>query len=153
MDRRQADSKFNYPESFFTALNAKLASNCELFIVRTDSGTVISAEVVLYSDDRFYSFLGGTDASFFPISPNDFLKDKIALHGRALGLRAFVLGGGYRPDDGIFRYKRSFAPRGVWPFFTYRVIGDHDEYRFLTERAGTLTASLGDAFFPAYRRV
>ena len=31
-----------------------------------------------------------------------------------------MLGGGYGADDGIFRYKRSFAPHGLVPFFVGR---------------------------------
>ena len=51
-------------------------------------------------------------------------------------------------DDGIFRYKRSFAPHGLVPFFVGRRVLEPELYAELTERAGG--ASDG-AFFPAYR--
>ena len=38
----------------------------------------------------------------------------------AAGFVLRVLGGGYGADDGIFRYKRSFAPHGLVPFFVGR---------------------------------
>jgi hypothetical protein len=59
-----------------------------------------------------------------------------------------VLGGGYGADDGIFRYKRSFAPRGLVPFFTGSRILEPELYDELTARVGN---TRDGAFFPAYR--
>ena len=58
-----------------------------------------------------------------------------------------MLGGGYEDGDGIFRYKRSFAPHGLVPFFVGRRILDPDLYADLTRRHGGGEAE----FFPAYR--
>ena len=59
-----------------------------------------------------------------------------------------MLGGGYEHDDGIFHYKRSFAPHGLVPFYTGSRVLEPELYAELTERAG---ASGDGAFFPAYR--
>ena len=59
-----------------------------------------------------------------------------------------MLGGGYGADDGIFRYKRSFAPHGLVPFFVGRRVLEPELYDELTARVGG--AGEG-AFFPAYR--
>jgi Acetyltransferase (GNAT) domain len=110
---------------------------------------VVSSELVLLSATGAYSFLGGTHSAAFDLRANDLLKWELILRLKRLGKRRFVLGGGYRADDGIFRYKRSFAPRGLAPFFVGRRILRPELYRELTERAG---GASDDAFFPAYRR-
>jgi tyrosine-protein kinase len=69
-----------------------------------------------------------TVAEAFPMSPNDLLKHEIVRHGQRTGRIGFVLGGGHRPDDGIFRYKRSFDPAGVHPFRVAKIIGDVHSY-------------------------
>ena len=51
-------------------------------------------------------------------------------------------------DDGIFRYKRSFAPRGLVPFYVGRRVLDPELYRDLTESVG---GPREPGYFPAYR--
>ena len=74
---------------------------------------IISAELVIYGSENAYSYLGGTDNNYFELRPNDFLKFEAIKWLKEKGLKNFVLGGGYGVDDGIFRYKKSFAPDGI----------------------------------------
>jgi hypothetical protein len=79
------------------------------------------------------------------------------LWAKRSGKARFVLGGGHLPDDGIFRYKRSFAPEGVVPFRVGQRILDQGAYDCLLEaRSKAATAEGGEwipqeGFFPAYR--
>ena len=68
-------------------------------------------------------------------------------HAADLGLSAYVLGGGYEPGDGIFRYKRAFDPTGVVPFVGVQVIGDQARYDRTCEAAGAPETP----YFPRYR--
>ena len=55
-------------------------------------------------------------------------------------------------EDGIFHYKKAFAPEGVVQFFTGQRIFDRDGYdRLVTARRNELSAPLVSDFFPAYR--
>jgi hypothetical protein len=78
--------------------------------------------------------LGGTLPDAFPLRPNDLLKHEIILWARETGKKAFVLGGGYGSDDGIYRYKKSFAPQGSVPFSVGTRIHDKNVYDHLVER-------------------
>ena len=71
----------------------------------------------------------------FDVRPNDLLKWQLILWLRNEGKRRFVLGGGYSADDGIFRYKRSFAPHGLVPFFVGRRVLQQELYNRLTGAA------------------
>jgi hypothetical protein len=154
MNRRQASEAFRFSHDFFDQIHLQLAGKFAYF--HTCLGTqVVSTELVLLSANRVYSWLGGTDIHFYELRPNDLLKFEIMLWAKAQGKHSFILGGGASPQDGIFRYKQSFAPSGVLPFFTRRRIVDAQRYRLLVERASgqrskSPLAGVED-FFPAYR--
>ena len=150
MDRRDALDRYYFPREYFEQLNATLRGQYAYFHALLD-GRVVSTELVLVSADRVYSFLGGTSDDAFEHRPNDLLKYAVIEWAKREGKRHFVLGGGYQPGDGIFRYKRAFAPTGEMPFSVGRRILDPDMYaRLVAARSAT-----GDApragFFPAYR--
>jgi hypothetical protein len=43
------------------------------------------------------------------------LKREIVRFLKRRGAEFFLLGGGARPDDGIFHFKKAYAPNGVLP--------------------------------------
>ena len=108
---------------------------------------MISCELVLTSDQTFYSFLGGTRPEAFQSRPNELLKDSVCDVGCEEGKEWYVLGGGVAPGDGFFRYKLAFSPGGAVPFYTWQGVGDPERY----SAAVTSSRVSDDCFFPAYR--
>lgn len=157
MERRGAAQWYRFDLDFFSRLTERLAGSFVAAEVRDGEGVLVSAELVLVSDRYLYSFLGGTLPSAFPHAPNDLLKHEVINAGRDSGRSGYVLGGGYVPNDGIFRYKRSFDPTGVLPFHRVEVVGDPVAYGALTESrvmslgAAAAGLSLAEGFFPSYR--
>ena len=153
MERRRLGNAYRFSTAFFerlTSLDGLVVLFHAFYRAR-----VVSSEVVLVSANRVYSFLGGTLEDAFDVRPNDLLKFEIIRWAKDAGKQAYVLGGGYEPGDGVFRYKRSFAPDGCVPFLTGKRILRPDAYRALqTAHSHALTASSGhdDGYFPAYRR-
>ena len=153
MQRRGAAQWYHFDKRFFDSFLETMAGCYSVFSVVDQGGRVVSVELVLESDRYLYSFLGGTLADAFPLAPNDLLKHEVIRHGRRTGREGFVLGGGYQPGDGIFRYKRAFAPDGVRGFLTARIIGDAERYSQLVPGPERLPPHMSHAdFFPAYRR-
>jgi len=156
MSRRMAADRYQHPLEFFVDLLTPLSGQYAFFFAWLD-GLPVSTELVLLSDLWSYSFLGGTDETAFATRPNDLLKHEIILWSRARGLKGYVLGGGYQPEDGIFRYKRSFAPNGQRPFFTLSRIFDPDRYdklvntRAIWERTQGVEWLPDPGWFPLYR--
>ncbi|MCL1595635.1 MAG: GNAT family N-acetyltransferase [Actinomycetia bacterium] len=157
MDRRRADRSYYLSQSFFEKLCGDLAGSYAFFHASLD-GIVVSTELVLISDENVYSFLGGTNPDAFSVRPNDLLKYTIIEWAQALGKKRFILGGGYQPDDGILRYKLSFAPNGRTPFHVGRRVLD----RRLYEEAVAARRATGHGqtdteweprpgYFPVYR--
>lgn len=156
MIRRQAAGSYMYPIEWIQELVDGLQGQA-LFFEAIYRDEVVSTELALVSRHSVYSFLGGTCADSFDVRPNDLLKHELILWARGRGLRDYVIGGGYRPDDGIFRYKKAFAPRGIVAFRTGESIYDRETYDALVgeaiqvkARSGTLEG-LDKEFFPLYR--
>lgn len=146
MDRNHAEDGYYFKEEFYRQINT-MEGNYAYFYVLLD-GRVISTELVLLGSSNMYSWLGGTDSEFFFCRPNDFLKYHIIRWGLESGYKRFVLGGGYGADDGIFRYKKSFAPSGSVQFYTGQAVFDEDNYKKLIGLRSDLPES---AYFPRYR--
>jgi hypothetical protein len=156
MDRRDASSSYRYSLKFFEDLFSTLRGHIAIVNAVYES-TVVSTELVLISARSVYSFLGGTLSSYFDVRPNDLLKHEIHLWAKDEEKESYVLGGGYQPNDGIFRYKKAFAPHGVTPFFTGERILNQDHYDALValkerQRLEEGSAARRDtSFFPLYR--
>lgn len=156
MDRRHAATSYYFPRSYFDTMHASLRGHF-LYFYASIGDAVISTELVLVSATRIYSFLGGTNPLWYHVRPNDLLKMEIMRWGHSAGKTAFVLGGGFSREDGIYRYKLSFAPHGRVPFFLGTHVFDAEAYRQLTESRRTHAAASGvlwqpnPDYFPAYR--
>ena len=116
-----------------------------------EAGQMVSTELVLQSDRFLYSFLGGTRQEAFAHAPNDLLKCAVIEYGREQGKEGYVLGGGYTPGDGIFRYKKAFDADGVQAFFGVRLMADAEQYAALTQARAAAVGDVQPQFFPAYR--
>jgi hypothetical protein len=154
MHRRNAEKGYYFTEAFFKAIRDGLSGQFAYFHAY-HNGRIVSTELVLISAQSVYSFLGGTVEEAFALRPNDLLKYEIMLWTRELGKRHFVLGGGYAPDDGIYRYKQSFAPGGSVPFFTGARVLAPELYLTFVENSRAVAAQrarpLREGYFPAYR--
>jgi nucleoside diphosphate kinase len=147
LDRRSAAERYRFPRAFFERIRERLAGHF-VFAHVLEGRRVVSSELALLSATSAYSFLGGTDEATFELRPNDLLKVELMLWAKDAGKRRFVLGGGQRDGDGIFRYKRSFAPDGLVPFEVGTRVLRPDVYEELTRRSGGPREA---GFFPAYR--
>jgi hypothetical protein len=130
---------------------------CSRFFFASRGGELVSAEMILVSAKRVYSFLGGTLDTAYRSRPNDLLKFEIMKWARGEGYEDFVLGGGASPDDGIFRYKRAFAAAGVVPFYAAERCWDGSRCEELLQMRRAYEGSHAAGwcpnplYFPAYR--
>ncbi len=156
MNRRGAGPWYRFPPDFFERLARRLGAHLVLFHAIRDR-RVVSSELVLHSGDNMYVLLSGTFADAFPVRPNDLLRHRAVEWGIAQGKKAYVLGGGYAPDDGVFRHKRNLAPRGLVPFRVAALTHDPRASEELLRQRAAFAAASGQpwvpraGFFPAYR--
>lgn len=156
MRRCGADAWYFFPRAFFEQLVERLAGQFAFFFTLA-GGVPVSSDLVLCSAEHVYYFLGGTREDAFPLGPNYLLKHHVASWAIAEGKRAYVLGGGYQPRDGLYRYKRGFARHGDVPFRVACLVHDEAAYGELVARRAERSRVEGPAwsprpeFFPSYR--
>jgi hypothetical protein len=156
MDRRGATKAYYFSSGFFEDLVRYLSDQFVLVHVRR-SGKVVASELALLSEYHAYSFLGGALPEAFSLRASDLLKHELFLWARHMGKRAFILGGGHSKEDGIYRFKKSFAPGGVVPFYVGTAVHDSTAFQDLMARRRAWARTQGVAwepafdFFPAYR--
>lgn len=156
MDRRMAKENYYFNREFFECIHDKLKGHFVYFFALKDN-VVVSADLVLISDDKIYSFLSATDSNAFAYRPNDFIKYQITCWGVDEEKKDYVLGGGYKPSDSLFSYKKAFAPQGIIPFYVGKKIYNSKLYNQLVESKAQEFIDKSDVFdresefFPLYR--
>lgn len=117
---------------------------------------VIATEFILRSPECLYSFLGGSNMEYSNLRPSDFLKHKVNTWAIENNISRYVLGGGVRPNDGIYTFKLAFDPEGSRPFFIQRNIHNSTTYdemisaRSFAEQSRNPSWKPSTDFFPAY---
>jgi serine/alanine adding enzyme len=127
MQRAGADKYYFYSRDFFKNIT-NIAGHQSIFFFTVKGEKVISTELVLLSKKIAYSYLGGTLSEYFEFRPNDLLKYNLILKLKELGLDQYCLGGGISINDGIFRFKKSFARKTTLNFYTGKRIHNNDIY-------------------------
>lgn len=156
MERRQAKAKYFFKKEFFNQIHDKLKGHFVYFYATKDD-QIISADLVLISDNKIYTFLSATDSDAYQYRPNDFVKHHIIEWGANNKKNYYVLGGGYKLSDSLFSYKKSFAPEGIVPFYVGKKIYNSKLYYQLVEfKEKELLENLDvldreSDFFPLYR--
>lgn len=151
MERNDAHPSYFHAIERFLAIFHGMPRNARFALVE-HGGRVIAATLYLHDDDDVYSYLGGADHNYQHLRPTNAVVHDTIAWAREQGRRRVILGGGYRPDDGIFRFKASFSPERATLELERRIEMPR-QYRALVERWHShhgADADPGD-WFPAYR--
>lgn len=152
MERRHAEARYFFPFAYFWSFREELPEN-SLFLLAEHRGRIVAAHLYLYDNREMHYFLGGMDLDYQYCRPTNAIIYAAIQWGQRHGKRRLILGGGYRPDDGIYRFKASFSPLRL-RFSTYRRICQPALYADLcqawTEYYGCALPREAE-YFPAYR--
>lgn len=157
MERLDSASWYRFERSFFERLHVALPGRFAYVFAKYD-GRLVSADLLICGSDTGYYFLGGTEASAYPVRPNDLVKTAAMKWLQDNGCRHYVLGGGVTAEDGLERYKKGFAPHGGVAFRTGERVLSGQGYEALVADRRRQFSDRGlewhdsDEFFPAYRR-
>lgn len=156
MNRNNADSIYFFSNSYFENLILSNLGNFSIAIAYYE-GIPISIELIISYRNTFFAFLGGTDAEYFSYRPNDFLRVKIIEWAIQNKMKHYVLGGGMKDGDGLYKSKKALFPKNEdVMFYTGRKIVNKKIYRELCSIANTdftkiQEEDLKNYFFPFYR--
>ncbi len=156
MTRNNADSIYFFSYTYFENL---ILSNIDNFSIAVayHQETPISIELIINYRETLFAFLGGTNAEYFSYRPNDFLRVKIIEWAISQGKKYYVLGGGMKDGDGLYKNKKSLFPKDDDViFYTGRKIVNKKQYDELCLVSNIAYAdmdkeTLKNYFFPFYR--
>lgn len=157
MQRLNATQQYYFSPIFFETIVKKLPG---LFVFGhvVYEEKVIASKLVLVTKDHLFPFLGGSDSTYFDLNPNQLLDKEIFYWGIDHQKKSCVLGGGYDGQaDGVFQYKKKFAPFGIAPYKIGKHIFDKNVYQSMCEKRKQYNVSNGKTwmidgrFFPEYR--
>jgi hypothetical protein len=149
---RQALPRYYFCHAFFCAVRDELPENSR-FVFAEYHNEVIAATLYLYDGTDVFSFLGGADTAFQMVRPSNAIIWNTVQWAREAGKKRLILGGGYKPDDGIFRFKSTFS-RLRKAFHVYRRVLLEQDYALLERRCREYyrLSQLADDYFPSYRQ-
>ncbi len=156
MKRNNADSIYFFSSAYFENLIFSNINNFSIAIAYFEN-IPISVELIINYKDTVFAFLGGTNAEYFSHRPNDFLRVKIIEWAIDNGKKHYVLGGGMKDGDGLYKSKKSFFPKDEDVIFhTGRKIVNEKIYDELClsvnkDYADIEKEELKNYFFPFYR--
>jgi len=153
MDRNQALNRYYFPLAYFLSFFEQMPDNAR-YVLAEYRDQIVAATLYLHDDTDVYSYLGGADQAFQQVRPTNAVVYDTIIWAQQHEKQRLILGGGYQPDDGIFRFKAGFSPLRA-RFHVYRHVHLPDEY------AQVCTAwlsyygrhELEPNYFPAYRMI
>jgi len=156
MDRAGADEKYYFPLDYFMAFFERMPDQASFFLAEYQD-RIVAATLYLHDDTDVFSYLGGADHAFQRVRPTNMVVYELIRWAKQQGKKRLILGGGYKPNDGIFRFKASFSPLRA-QFFVYRHVHLPEVYDHLCRawaeyyQIDLPIAEVGD-FFPMYRAI
>ena len=117
----------------------------------------ISTELIISNNDTIFAFLGGTNAAYFKYRPNDFLRVEVIKHAIEDQKKYYVLGGGRKDGDGLYKYKKSLFPKDKDViFYTGRKIINLKAYKEIIKQKkineiDVIVEDITKNYFPLYR--
>ncbi len=156
MHRNNADSIYFFSNIYFENLILSNINNFSIAIAYYQD-IPVSIELIIHYKETMFAFLGGTNAEYFSYRPNDFLRVKIIEWAIQSKIQHYVLGGGMKDGDGLYKNKKSLFPKDEDViFYTGRKIVNETVYDELCSSANPEYSdvhkqNLKDYFFPFYR--
>jgi hypothetical protein len=153
MKRANALPAYYFSFEFFKAFRDEIPDNCR-FVMAEVRDQIVAGTLYLHDDNDVYSYLGGADAEFQNVRPTNLLIWETIQWAHNAGKKRLILGGGYRPDDGIFRFKATFSQRRQ-SFHVYKRVHREGDYTLLDRlyREHHAIQDAPIAYFPSYRDI
>ncbi len=152
MDRHEADEIWQLtPEYFNNCVNCLGKEHVKIINAEYED-RVIASYFIIHGYQTAYYHFGGSREEVFSLRANNLLLFEIALWAKSEGYRWFHLGGGIKPDDGVYRFKSGFSATTV-PLFSAKTIHIPQTYEYLCQlrEDSSYRKKSNPQYFPAYK--
>lgn len=154
MTLRKAARFYFFPDAFFGAIGRLIGQRARLFVALLH-GQMVGGLLVMCGDEFAYNFLSCSRPEFQSLGTNDLLQVAALEWGFRSGRKRYLLGGGRKGEDSLFRYKARFSS-GRASYFLGRRVHLPEVYEALCqERMRSEAADPAEfhsrSWFPLYR--
>lgn len=153
MQRLQARDWYMFPEAWLSDLHARFSEHLTLFFVY-EGDRVVAGGSMFHMNGLVSNFLSATAEDPGQFAPNNLLFYEIIRWAKRRGYRWYNMGGGYRNNDGVMRFKQNFSQH-TEDFYTYQQIHLPQAYEALVQEWRQTLASTIEMetinYFPLYR--
>jgi lipid II:glycine glycyltransferase (peptidoglycan interpeptide bridge formation enzyme) len=115
---------------------------------------VVAGASVFHMNGLVNNFLSATAEDRGQFAPNNLLFYEIILWAKRRGYRWYNMGGGYRINDGVMRFKLNFSQH-TEDFYTYQKVHLAEAYETLVQEWRQTLSSTTEVeeskYFPLYR--
>ncbi len=152
MERNKAKDIFFFPKQYFENMIHANPDSFAIAITHKDNITY-STELIIINNNVLYAFLGGTRAKYFETRPNDHLRVEILRWAVRNNKEHYVLGGGLKDFDNLYKSKKAFFPKdNDAMYYTGRKIINQEIYDKLAKTTCIKKDEVSDCdYFPLYR--
>ncbi len=109
MMRTGALPRYFFSLEYFIDFHELMPHNA-LFLLAEYRDQIVGVSLNLHDEANVYGYLGGTDQSRPVSGVASILEYESIRWGQRQGKLRFIMGGGYRLNDGVFRFKSQFSP-------------------------------------------
>lgn len=156
MDKLKANKKYYFSKFFLDKLFEVLYDNSTLFVAEYD-GKVIASSLFIFKHGFVHCYLSASDPNFNRLHPISLIIYEATIWAKENGNKILELGGGYKLNDSLYKFKSSFSKDTV-ELYAYTKIHNEHIYKMLCdarEEYGRIKSHSESAlcdYFPVYRK-
>jgi hypothetical protein len=150
MNRNHALSQYYFDKEYFVKLMKETYLCKPQMVFLTYQGEAICGQVNLIGHQFAHGHLTGSNFDYFHMRPNEVLIDHTIKRMKQEKAVLFHLGGGYKNDDGIFKFKESFSKNSKYVFYIGKQVLNEPIYKDILASLSIDPSDYPD-YFPSYR--
>ncbi|WP_280770902.1 lipid II:glycine glycyltransferase FemX [Salipaludibacillus daqingensis] len=149
MKKNKATSFYYFDKSYFSEQMNKTSMSETILLFAMYKNEIIAAVMVIIGKTNAHYHLGASNSEFLNLKPNNLLFDFMIEYCKLNGSSVLHLGGGYKEDDGLFKFKSSFTNNNNYDYYIGTKIYNHDIYREIENDIKQTYHT--NEYFPIYR--
>jgi lipid II:glycine glycyltransferase (peptidoglycan interpeptide bridge formation enzyme) len=150
MERNHATSYYYFDKEYFNGQTqaTDLSQTLLLFVKWNDE--IIAGVLVLVGKQFSHYHLGASKTKYLDLKPNNLLFDFMIETCKLMGSKILHLGGGYQENDGLFKFKSSFANTNHYEYYLGKKVHLPELYNRIVADLKE-DYELDESYFPIYR--
>lgn len=148
MGGKDTNKRYFHPIEFFKALRDCLKENFSLYIAEYNN-KIIGGAIFIHGYNFFHYFRASALKEYSKYCPSNLILYQAILNAKKNNYKIFVLGGGNRENDSLYKFKSKFSELAA-NSYCKKFIYDKKNYEKLT-KIKKQKNEIKQCFFPAYR--